>query len=86
MSEVEVDKGKLGDPKKKCKYCGRTEHGRNPNEQTRKDSCKAFGKTCYKCEGSGHFANVCTGKKENAKSNAVARKRKSPQPCSVLSR
>ena len=72
VSAVEVDKAKLGDPKKKCKYCGRTGQGRDPNEQTRKDLCKAYGKTCYKCEGSGHFANVCTGKKENAKSNAVA--------------
>ena len=30
------------------------------------------GKTCFKCEGTGHFANVCTVKKEDAKSNAVA--------------
>ena len=34
--------------------------------------CKAYGKTCYKCEGSGHYAKVCKGKKEDAKSNAVA--------------
>ena len=67
---VEVDKGKLGVPKKKCNYCNRTGHGRNPDEQTRKKLWKAYGKTCYKCEGSGHFANVCKVK-EDAKSNAM---------------
>ena len=34
--------------------------------------CKAYGKICYKCEGSGHFAKVCKGRKEDVKSNAVA--------------
>ena len=36
---VEVDKGKLGAPKKKCNCCNRTGHGRNPDEQTRKKLC-----------------------------------------------
>ena len=57
---VEIDKAKLGNSKKKCTFCNRTGHGKNPDEQTRKKLCKAFGQTCYKCEGSGHFANVCT--------------------------
>ena len=72
VSVVEIDKAKLGNSKKKCKFCNRTGHGKNPDEQTRKKLCKAFGQTCYKCEGSGHFANVCTVKKEEAKSNAMA--------------
>ena len=70
VSAVEVDKGRQGIPKKKYKYCDRVGHGRNPDEQTRKKLCKAYGKTCYKCEGSGHFANACKVK-EDAKSNAI---------------
>ena len=72
VSVVEIDKAKMGNSMKKCKFCNRTGHGRIPDEQTRKKLCKAFGQTCYKCEGSGHFANVCTVKKEEAKSNAMA--------------
>ena len=86
---VEVDMGKLGKLKKKSKYCDRTVHGRNPDEQTMRNLCKATGKTCYKCEGSGHMANVCTVKKEDSKSNAmtaVQGEDKSPELCSVLSR
>ena len=70
VSVVEVDMGKLGKLKKKSKYCDRTVHGRNPDEQTMKNLCKAYGKACYKCEGSGHLANVCTVNKEDSKSNA----------------
>ena len=33
--------------------------------------CKVYRKTCYKCKGSGHLVNVCTAKKEDAKSNAM---------------
>ena len=72
VSVVEIDKAKPGNSKKKCKFCNRIGHGKNPDEQTRKKLCKAFGQTCFKCEGSGHFANVCTVKKEEAKSNAMA--------------
>ena len=46
VSAVEIDKSKLGNPKRKCKYCGRTGHGRNPVEKTRKKLCKAY----RKCE------------------------------------
>ena len=72
VSVVEVDKAKPGISKQKCKFCNRIGHGKNPDEKTRKKLCKAFGKTCFKCEGTDNFANVCTVKKEDAKSNAVA--------------
>ena len=57
VSAVEVYKGKLGNIKKKCKYCDRTGHGRNPDEQKKTTLCKAYPKTI---------------KKESAKSNAGA--------------
>ena len=58
VSAVEINKAKT-----KCKFCTRTGHERNPYEHTRKKFCKAYRQFFYKCEGSGHFANVCTGKK-----------------------
>ena len=67
MSVEEIDKAKPGYSQKKCKFCTSIGHGKNPDELV-----KAFGQTCYKYEGSGHFANVCTVKKEDAKSNAMA--------------
>ena len=72
VSVVEVDKAKPGESKQRCQYCNRVGHEKNPDEKTRKKLCKAFGLTCFKCKGSGHFATVCPVKKEDAKSNAVA--------------
>ena len=48
-------KGTKGE-EKKCKRCN-TSH-------SREEECPAKGKTCYKCEGSDHFARspVCSGK------------------------
>ena len=68
-----TEKGQQGNPTKKCKFCNKTGHGRNPDERTRKKSCRAFDKVCYKCEGSGHFANtiVCKIKKDDVKNNAM---------------
>ena len=57
VSAVEVYKGKLGNIKKKCKYCDRTGHGRSSDEQKKTTLCKAYPKTI---------------KKESAKSNAGA--------------
>ena len=72
VSVVEVDKAKPGESKQRCQYCNRIGHEKNPDEKTRKKLCKAFGLTCFKCKGSGHFSYVCPVKKEDAKSNAVA--------------
>ena len=32
---VDIDKAKLGNSKKKCTFCNRTGHGKNPDDQTR---------------------------------------------------
>ena len=40
----------------KCKFCNRKGHGRNPDIKTRKNSCPAYGKICFKCNKSDHFA------------------------------
>ena len=72
VSAVDVDKAKSGKSKPRCKYCNGVGHGNIPDETTRKKRCKAFGQTCYRCQGSGHFSTVCPSKKEDAKSNAVA--------------
>ena len=37
-----------------CRYCGRRRHA-SPQQ------CPALGKTCFKCGGRDHFANVCSG-------------------------
>ena len=73
MAEVSVVEAETsGASKKKCKFCGWSGHGRSPDEPTRKKSCKAYGQTCYKCEGPNHFANMCVSKKVVAKNNALA--------------
>ena len=59
VSAVDVDKAKPGKSRPRCKYCNGVGHGSIPDEITRKKQCKAFGMTCFKCKGSGHFAAVC---------------------------
>ena len=68
----------------KCKFCNRKGHGRNPDIKTRKSSCPAYGKICFKCNKSDHFAtgSVCKSKKlrdvgekrEAAENNAAVAK------------
>ena len=41
--------------KPKCKGCGEQAH------EDRSKQCKAWGKTCNKCNKSNHFSNVCEG-------------------------
>ena len=43
---------------KKCRNCGAAVHGDNGRAAREKD-CKAFGKTCSKCQKKDHFASVC---------------------------
>ena len=40
-----------------CTHCGEARHGLN-NEH-RQQKCKAFGKTCQRCQKQGHFASQC---------------------------
>ena len=69
VSVVEVDKAKPRKSKQRGQYCNRVGH---PDEKTRKQLCKAFGQTCFKCKETGYFSYVCPVKKGIAKSNAVA--------------
>ena len=50
----------------KCSYCGRQGHGKSPSLDVRKDKCRAWGKSCNKCSGETHFANVCKQSKPAA--------------------
>ena len=59
VSGVEVDKDKPGGSKKKCKFCNKTGHGKNPEEKTRKKLCRAFGQTCFRCKGSWDHGSFC---------------------------
>ena len=58
----------------KCRNCGKTGHGDGRNAQERKEKCKAWDKTCSKCDKKHHFANVCRSKpkmpSENKKKDA----------------
>merc|ERR1711888_561948 len=56
VSRVTEDQGK-------CKFCGQSGHGRNPNSDIRKTDCPAFGKQCKNCKRKGHFPNMCLKKK-----------------------
>ncbi|XP_043232854.1 uncharacterized protein K02A2.6-like [Amphibalanus amphitrite] len=44
-----------------CRYCGRRRH-------TSPQQCPALGKTCFKCGGRDHFANVCSGSSHRVQS------------------
>lgn len=72
VSSLASDKG--GEKGDKCRFCDRSGHGKNPDTKTRKKSCPAFGKSCFKCEKTHHFSSVCKGKKSEedaAKTNAI---------------
>ena len=42
-----------------CKFCGETRHTPANTSEDRRQHCKAFGKTCSKCQKQHHFASVC---------------------------
>ena len=46
--------------KSKCGYCGGNNHG-DSSRSAREKECKAFGKTCSKCQKKDHFPSVCKG-------------------------
>ena len=68
--QLHTGKGQTPDPPRqdKCRYCG----GRHPGDRSlnsRKEHCKAFDKTCSKCEKLHHFSSVC---RSTAKAAAAA--------------
>ena len=65
---MKVDK-KLDD-NARCKYCGRTGHGRNPDAKARKKLCPAFEQSCFRCAGTRHFSNYCLEKKKAKEGDA----------------
>merc|ERR1712055_918702 len=46
----------------KCKFCGKSGHGKNPNSDIRKTDCPASGKQCKNCKKRGHFPDMCLKK------------------------
>ena len=53
----------------KCRNCGKTGHGDGRDVQERKEKCKAWDKTCSKCDKKHHFANVCRSKTKTPSEN-----------------
>ena len=53
---------------KKCNNCGAPKHG-DGSKAAREQQCKAFGKTCSRCQKKDHFAAVC--KSSSAKTNVI---------------
>ena len=53
----------------KCRNCGKTGHGDGRDVQERKEKCKAWDKTCSKCDKKHHFANVCRSKPKTPSEN-----------------
>ena len=45
----------------KCNYCGGKSHS-DESRATRSKECRAFGKTCAKCDKQDHFSTVCRKK------------------------
>ena len=42
----------------KCRNCGKTGHGDGRDAQERKEKCKAWDKTCSKCDKKNHFSKT----------------------------
>ena len=55
VNNVNYDQGK-------CKFCGKSGHGKNPNSDIRKTDCPASGKQCKNCKKRGHFPDMCLKK------------------------
>ena len=46
-----------------CKFCGESRHTPANTLEDRRKHCKAFGKSCSKCQKQHHFASVCLSSK-----------------------
>ena len=51
--------GKSQPSQSPCKFCGETRHTPANTSEDRRKHCKAFEKTCSKCQKQHHFASVC---------------------------
>ena len=50
------------DDKTRCKYCGRSGHGKSPDTDIRRSKCPAWDQECQSCKKKGHFKKVCKTK------------------------
>ena len=55
----EKDDGVKHSGQDKCRFCGKFGHGENPDFETRKEKCKAWGVKCDSCGRKGHYKAVC---------------------------
>ena len=55
---------------KTCNNCGQKRHG-DGSQQAKQKDCKAFGKTCSKCNKPNHYATVCRSISTTGNTNAI---------------
>ena len=54
----------------KCGYCGGFKHG-DGGRAAREKECKAFGKTCNKCQKKGHYSSICKSSPSTPTTEAI---------------
>ena len=57
-----VHEKEIREDSRKCLHCGRRGHGKSPNYDLRKTSCRAFDQKCKQCGKKGHYRDFCKGK------------------------
>ena len=59
LSTSTYQSGKSRQGQSVCKFCGETRHTPANTSGDRRKLCKAFGRTCSKCQKKNHFASSC---------------------------